>query len=97
MCWSCGEKDAKILFVWGYCKYSFSYGINWHATKVRKYLQTSLRFPFEDLNMKSIELTFKKYLDLLSYRIHCSEECRNLLEDIGGYNLEKRGFVNLKV
>ena len=38
MCWSSGEKDAKILFVWGHCEYGFSYGINWYATKVRKYL-----------------------------------------------------------
>ena len=36
------------------------------------------------------------YINSLS-RIHCSEACRNLLHDIGGYVLEKRGCVNLKV
>ena len=34
---------------------------------------------------------------ICDYRIHCSEECGNLLSDIGGYVLEKRGCVNLKV
>ncbi|KAL8591926.1 hypothetical protein ACOMHN_039979 [Nucella lapillus] len=29
-------------------------------------------------------------------KVHCSSECRDILEKLGGYTLEERGFVNMK-
>lgn len=30
-------------------------------------------------------------------RIHCSPQCRLLLQKLGGYTLEERGLINIKV
>jgi len=34
---------------------------------------------------------------LTALRIHCSDECRQMLDKLGGYILEPRGTVTIKV
>ena len=36
-------------------------------------------------------------VNVTALRIHVSPECRDMLEDLGGYNLESRGEVTMKV
>lgn len=37
------------------------------------------------------------YFVLLALRVHCSETCAMLLNKVGGYKLEERGIVYVKV
>uniref|UniRef100_A0A0L8HD06 Uncharacterized protein n=2 Tax=Octopus bimaculoides TaxID=37653 RepID=A0A0L8HD06_OCTBM len=30
-------------------------------------------------------------------KIHCSQQCKELLDQLGGYEVEERGIVHLKV
>ena len=34
---------------------------------------------------------------VLALKIHCSEECKQLLETLGGYDIEDRGLIAIKV
>lgn len=36
-------------------------------------------------------------LRCVALKIHCSEACKQLLDKLGGYYLEERGVVNMKV
>lgn len=36
------------------------------------------------------------YLQILALKIHCSNECRMLLERLGGYQTTERGLVEMK-
>ena len=49
--------------------------------------------------MKPNQLTNPYYplLLFLALKIHCSQQCKELLDQLGGYEVEERGIVHLKV
>lgn len=34
---------------------------------------------------------------ILALKIHCSKECKDILDILDGYHLSERGYVNMKV
>lgn len=47
------------------------------------------------LKMKSFEIITLFLFSAL--RIHCSCQCKKMLDELGGYQLEERGLVSMKV
>lgn len=37
------------------------------------------------------------FLSISAMRIHCSRQCKELLDKLGGFDIEERGLVELKV
>lgn len=47
--------------------------------------------------MLSNQLIFYKYLMITALRVHISLTTRDILEELGGYIIEERGKVEMKV
>ena len=55
-------------------------------------------FTFSSINIQYLESTFHSTLiHFTALRIHVSPECKAVLDKLGGFHLEERGPVTLKV
>ena len=46
---------------------------------------------------RSYFVKHKRVFFLPALKVHCSKECKEILDKLGGYTLEERGYVSMKV